>query len=87
MVTRKIKLVVFDLVVEHKETGKVRIVKDNKIFSNSKKDAFNSDNYDLSSEETAFPVNIRKESVDYQMSEEDFYNHAKPVNKENESEE
>lgn len=32
MVTRKIKLVVFDLVVENKETGNVRIVKDNKIF-------------------------------------------------------
>ena len=87
MVTRKIKLVVFDLVVENKETGNVRIVKDNKIFSNSKKDAFDSDNYDLLAAETAFPVNIRKESVDYQMSEADFYRHAKPANKENESEE
>ena len=86
MVTRKIK-VVFDLVVENEETGNVRIVKDNKIFSNSKKDAFNSDNYDLSSDETTFPVKIRKERVDYQMSETDFYRHAKPANKENESEE
>lgn len=84
MVKRKIKLVVFDLVVENKETGNVRIVEDNKIFSNSKKDAFNSDNYDLSSDETAFPINIRKENVDYQMSEADFYRHAKPVNKESE---
>ena len=87
MVTRKLKIVVFDLVVENKETGNVRIVKDNKIFSNSKKDAFDSDNYDLTSDETAFPVNIRKESVDYQMSEADFYRQAKPANKENESEE
>lgn len=87
MVTRKIKLVVFDLVVENKETGNVRIVKDNKIFSNSKKDAFNSDNYDLSPDETAYPVNIRKESNDYEMTEEDFYSHAKPANKENETEE
>lgn len=88
MVTKKIKMVVFDVVIETDDQSQAHVVHDFAIIGNSKKIAYDNEIINEYRErgERCFPVNIRIENRQYCCDEETFLTVA-TQNKENESEE
>ena len=87
MVTKKIKMVVFDLVIDT-SPSKAEVVHDLSIIGNSKKIAYDNEIINEYRErgEHCFPVNVRIENRQYCCDEKTFLTFA-TQNKENESEE
>ena len=73
MVTKKVKLLCFDLVCRKDDNDPPRIVNNVKIIG-GKKEAYNHENYIpyLRDGETGFPINIHFEKWLFEMSEEKF---------------
>ena len=73
MVTKKIKMVVFDLVITD-NSNKCRIEKDLSIIGDSKKMAYDEENIKchLNDGENGFPVNIRIEIKTFGCSDDTF---------------
>ena len=88
MVTKKIKMVVFDIVIETDNPSQADVIHDLAIIGNSKKMAYN--NIFMSEYHNkgvrCYPINIRIENRKYCCDEETFITFA-TQNKENESEE
>lgn len=88
LVTKKIKMVVFDIVTETDGIPSVKVIHDVAIIGNSKKMAYDNEiiNEYKDRGERCFPVNIRIENRKYCCDEETFLTVATQI-KENESEE
>ena len=89
MVSKKVKLLYFDLVCRKNDNDPPRIVNNVKIIG-GKKEAYNHENHIpyLKDGETGFPINIPLEKWLFEMSEEKFMATAekKKIIKEKESE-
>ena len=73
MITKKVKLLCFDLVCRTKDNEPLRVVDDIKIVG-SKKDAYNHENHlpYLGEGEVGFPINIHFEKWQFEMNETKF---------------
>ena len=89
MVTKKIKMVMFDLVVVKGQSEECRMVNDICVVGNSKKLAYDEKNHKLylKDGEQGFPVNIRIVTKTYGCIDEKFLEFAEEICTKKESEE